>query len=55
MIMTDRLEARDIAERMLKAHPEKLDAWLKDVQTFDGKPGLAAVKAGRGFIPTSQV
>jgi len=45
MIMTDGLEARDAAIKMLKAHPEKLDAWLKDVQTFDGKPALAAVKA----------
>ncbi|GLR49554.1 choline ABC transporter substrate-binding protein [Shinella yambaruensis] len=45
MIMTDGLEARDAAEKMLKAHPEKLEAWLKDVLTFDGRPGLAAVKA----------
>ena len=44
MIMTDGLETRDAATKMLKAHPEKLDAWLKDVQTFDGKPALAAVK-----------
>jgi glycine betaine/proline transport system substrate-binding protein len=45
MIMTDGLEARDAAIKMLKANPQKLDAWLKDVQTLDGKPGLAAVKA----------
>jgi len=49
MIMTDGLEARDAAIKMLKAHPEKLEAWLKDVQTFDGKPALAAVKAGLGI------
>lgn len=45
MIMTDSLEARDAAIKVLKAHPEKLDVWLKDVQTFEGKPALAAVKA----------
>ena len=45
MIMTDGLEARDAAIKVLKAHPEKLDVWLKDVQTFEGKPALAAVKA----------
>lgn len=49
MIMTDGLEARDAAAKMLKAHPEKLDAWLKGVETFDGKPGLAAVKAELGI------
>ena len=32
----------------LKAHPEVLDAWLKDVKTGDGKDGLAAVKAKLG-------
>ena len=49
MIMTDGLEARDAAIKMLKAHPEKLEAWLKHVQTFDGKPALAAVKAELGI------
>jgi glycine betaine/proline transport system substrate-binding protein len=49
MIMTEGLEARDAAAKMLKAHPEKLEAWLKGVQTFDGKPALAAVKAELGI------
>lgn len=49
MIMTDGLEPRDAAARMLKAHPEKLEAWLRDVVTFDGKPGLAAIKAELGI------
>ena len=49
MIMTDGLDARDAATRMMQAHPEKLEAWLKDVRTFDGKPGLAAVKAELGI------
>lgn len=49
MIMTDGLEARDAAIRMLKEHPGKLDTWLKDVQTFDGKPALATVKAELGI------
>ncbi|WP_256114866.1 choline ABC transporter substrate-binding protein [Shinella lacus] len=49
MIMTDGLEAKDAAIKMMQAHPEKLDAWLKDVVTLDGKPGLAAVKAELGI------
>ncbi len=49
MIMTDGLEARDAALKMMKAHPEKLDAWRKGVVTLDGKPGLAAVKAELGI------
>ncbi len=49
MIMTDGLEAKDAAVKMMQAHPEKLDAWLKDVVTLDGKPGLVAVKTELGI------
>lgn len=33
------------AKEWLAAHPEALDPWLAGVNTFDGKPGLDAVKA----------
>jgi glycine betaine/proline transport system substrate-binding protein len=33
------------AKAWLKANPKALDAWLDGVTTFDGQPGLAAVKA----------
>ncbi len=33
----------------LKAHPDVLNAWLSGVSTFDGKPGLSAVKASLGL------
>lgn len=48
MIMTGGMEAPAAAKKMMKAHPEKLEAWLKDVKTWDGKPGLDAVKAALG-------
>jgi len=37
------------AEKWLKANPAVLDTWLKGVTTFDGKPGLPAVKASLGL------
>lgn len=49
LIMGDSMEVPDAATRMMKDHPEKLDAWLKDVTTIDGKPGLDAVKAELGI------
>jgi glycine betaine/proline transport system substrate-binding protein len=33
----------------LKANPASLDAWLTDVTTFDGQPGLPAVKKSLGL------
>jgi glycine betaine/proline transport system substrate-binding protein len=33
------------AKSWLKANPKALDAWLDGVTTFDGQPGLDAVKA----------
>lgn len=32
------------AAEWLKANPQSLDKWLAGVTTFDGKPGLPAVK-----------
>ncbi|WP_333824247.1 choline ABC transporter substrate-binding protein [Pinisolibacter sp.] len=37
------------AETWLKANPAVLDTWLDGVTTFDGKPGLAAVKKSLGL------
>nr|WP_251978490.1 MULTISPECIES: choline ABC transporter substrate-binding protein [unclassified Salinicola] len=47
-IMDDGEDAKAAARDWLQAHPETLDAWLEGVQTADGEPGLAAVKAGLG-------
>jgi len=43
-ILTDSEEAPKAARDWLKANPKSLDAWLAGVTTFDGKPGLPAVK-----------
>ncbi|MGH6904476.1 MAG: choline ABC transporter substrate-binding protein [Geminicoccaceae bacterium] len=39
----------DAASGWLKAHPDVLDSWLEGVTTFEGEPGLAAVKAHLGI------
>lgn len=49
LIMNDGVETPAAATQMVKAHPEKLDAWLDGVTTIDGKPGLDAVKAAFGI------
>ena len=48
-ILDDGMEANEAAAEWIKANPAVLDAWLKDVTTFDGQPGLEAVKAGLGL------
>lgn len=53
-IMSDILDkgadAKTAAVEWLKANPGALDAWLKDVTTFDGSgPALDAVKKGLGL------
>jgi glycine betaine/proline transport system substrate-binding protein len=53
-IMSDILDkgadAKTAAVEWLKANPGVLDAWLKDVTTFDGSgPALDAVKKGLGL------
>ncbi len=50
-IMDDILKGTDAdqaATAWLKANPGALDAWLAGVTTFDGKPGLEAVKKSLG-------
>lgn len=49
LIMTDGQEVPAAAKKMMQDHPEKVAAWLDGVTTFDGKPGLDAVKAELGI------
>ena len=49
MIMTDGDEVPLAAKTMMSKHPEKLAAWLEGVTTFDGKPGLDAVRTQLGL------
>ncbi|MBN8994028.1 MAG: choline ABC transporter substrate-binding protein [Rhizobiales bacterium] len=48
-ILFDGEEAPKAAEEWLKANPDAWAAWLDGVTTFDGKPGLDAVKASLGL------
>jgi glycine betaine/proline transport system substrate-binding protein len=51
-IMDDILKGTDAdaaATAWLKANPTAVDAWLAGVTTFDGKPGLEAVKKSLGI------
>ncbi len=47
-ILNDGQEAEAAASNWLKEHPEVLDRWLNDVTTFEGEPGLPAVKEHLG-------
>jgi glycine betaine/proline transport system substrate-binding protein len=49
MITGDGMEGPAAAEKYLKANPGVLDAWLAGVTTFDGQPGLDAVKKSLGL------
>ncbi|WP_248310397.1 choline ABC transporter substrate-binding protein [Bosea sp. 117] len=48
-ILDDGMEAPAAAKAWLKANPAALGPWLEGVTTFDGKPGLPAVKAALGL------
>lgn len=48
-LMNDGMEPEDAAKKAIAEDPARLDAWLKDVTTLDGKPGLPAVKAALGM------
>ena len=48
-ILDDGEEALPAAKAEIKAHPERLDAWLAGVTTLDGQDGAAAVKAALGL------
>ena len=49
MILDQKMEANEAAKLWLQGNGGVLDAWLDGVTTFDGKPGLAAVKSGLGL------
>lgn len=40
-----KVKPEQAARQWLRSHPQALDSWLDGVTTFDGKPGLAAVKS----------
>ncbi len=48
-ILTDGMEGPAAAQAWLKTNPKELSAWLNGVTTFDGKPGLEAVKKSLGL------
>ncbi|MFT4132869.1 MAG: choline ABC transporter substrate-binding protein [Labrys sp. (in: a-proteobacteria)] len=48
-ILTEGKEGAAVAAEYLKANPGVLDAWLDGVTTFDGQPGLPAVKKSLGL------
>jgi len=48
-ILNDGEDPAKAAKAWLKANPGVLDAWLAGVTTFDGQPGLPAVKTSLGL------
>jgi glycine betaine/proline transport system substrate-binding protein len=48
-ILDDGMSPDEAAEDWLKANPASLDPWLEGVTTFDGQPGLPAVRAALGL------
>jgi glycine betaine/proline transport system substrate-binding protein len=49
-ILVDGITADKAAAEALQKNPAVLDAWLKDVTTFGGEPGLAAVKTASSAV-----
>ena len=48
-ILFDNVDPDKAATNWLKANPGAMDAWLAGVTTFDGQPGLPAVKTSLGL------
>jgi glycine betaine/proline transport system substrate-binding protein len=48
-ILDDGQAPEEAASSWLKDHPDVLETWLDGVTTFDGKPGLPAVKESLGI------
>ena len=48
-ILTDGKEGPAAAREWIKTNPKELTAWLAGVTTFDGQPGLPAVKKHFGL------
>ena len=49
LIMNGGLSPEDAALQAIKAEPQRLEKWLKDVSTAEGQNGLSAVKAELGL------
>jgi glycine betaine/proline transport system substrate-binding protein len=49
-ILSGHVAPREAARRWLREHPPVLEAWLRDVTTFAGEAGLAAVTAQLGVV-----
>jgi glycine betaine/proline transport system substrate-binding protein len=49
LILDEGEESNDAATAWITANPARLDAWLDAVTTFDGQPGLPAVKEALGI------
>jgi glycine betaine/proline transport system substrate-binding protein len=48
-ILDEGQDPEEAASSWLKEHPEVLEAWLDGVTTFEGEPGLPAVKEHLGI------
>jgi len=48
-LINDGMQPKEAALKAITLNKGRLDAWLADVTTFDGKPGLAAVKEKLGL------
>jgi glycine betaine/proline transport system substrate-binding protein len=48
-LMDDGLEPEAAAVKAITEEPARLENWLAGVATFDGKPGLEAVRQGLGL------
>lgn len=48
-LTNDSMTQVEAAKAMIKAEPQRLDAWLKGVTAADGSPGLEAVKGSLGL------
>ncbi|EWY37741.1 glycine/betaine ABC transporter substrate-binding protein [Skermanella stibiiresistens SB22] len=49
MILNDKMDPKKAVEQWMRANPAALEPWLAGVTTFDGKPGLPAVKSALGL------
>jgi glycine betaine/proline transport system substrate-binding protein len=49
LMLSEKRSPEDAAREMVKRNPDRLEAWVEDVTTFDGQPGLPAVKAALGL------
>ncbi|MNW17973.1 hypothetical protein D3C71_2173500 [compost metagenome] len=48
-LMNDGLSPDEAGAKSIKEEPQRLEPWLAGVTTYDGQPGLAAVKAALGL------